>query len=93
MWPFSLIPETIDPTLRTIIIVLISIQFAAFLGYMIILCREHKRQKDAGEEEKKEEPIVEKAQKEVIKKESHPYDQNTQKTEERSNSKNKKKLD
>ena len=94
MWPFTLIPETIDPTLRIIIIALISVQFIAFLGYMIILCREHKRHKEANKEEvKTEEHVIEKAQKESAKKESHPYDDNTQKPAERSSSKTKKKLD
>lgn len=51
MWPFSLIPETIDPTLRTIIIVLITVQFLAFLGYMFILIKSFKEAKKKREEE------------------------------------------
>ncbi len=85
MWPFSLIPDTIDPTLKNVIIFLIAIQFFAFLGYMIILCREHKQWK-----------VKDKESETSTKSTSEPKTIEEEKSEEkreRSTSKNKKKLD
>lgn len=91
MWPFSLIPETIDPTIRLIVIILISVQFLAFLGYLIVLIREHKQQKN-------ESKANEEAKTEESKKEAEPTSKisstpNDSKERERSGSKSKKKLD
>ena len=41
MFPFDYIPKTIDPTIRKILISLISIQFIAFLILMIVLMYEY----------------------------------------------------
>lgn len=47
MWPFSYIPDTIDPTIRKLIIFLITVQFLSFVCYMIILIDNHKKNKIA----------------------------------------------
>ena len=41
MFPFNYIPDTIDPKLRKILIILISIQFICFLAYIVILTYQH----------------------------------------------------
>ena len=41
MFPFDLIPASIDPKIRKIIITLVSIQFISFLVLMFILTYEH----------------------------------------------------
>jgi len=45
MFPFNYIPETINPTIRKILISLISIQFIAFVILMITLLYEFCTQK------------------------------------------------
>jgi Tfp pilus assembly protein PilO len=88
MWPFDYIPESINPTLRLVIIILISVQFFAFLGYMFVLCKEHKKFK---EEEKKKEGGENKANVKT----NENNEGKTEKDEDsrRSSSKTRKKLD
>ena len=53
MFPFNYIPESIDPKIRKLIVLLISIQFIAFLLLIIILTYEHFIKKNIKIEEKK----------------------------------------
>lgn len=46
--PIDLIPTTIDPNLRKVLIFLIVFQFTAFLIYMVLMVREYKRFKREG---------------------------------------------
>ena len=69
MFPFNYIPENISPTIRKLIISLISIQFIAFLILIITLLyefctrkknktvesNEHKKEKEEKNEEEKKE--------------------------------------
>jgi hypothetical protein len=41
MFPFNYIPDSIDPKLRKILIILITIQFICFLAYIILLTYQH----------------------------------------------------
>jgi len=43
--PFELIPKTIDPTIRNILIVLVSIQFLAFVLFIFIMIYDHVQKK------------------------------------------------
>ena len=58
MFPFNYIPETINPTIRKILISLISIQFIAFLILMITLlyefCTRKKNNEKINENEKED---------------------------------------
>ena len=50
MWPLSLIPESIDPTMRKIIIFLVVTQVLAFLAYLILLIQDFKKNKRMAEQ-------------------------------------------
>lgn len=52
MFPFDMIPETIDPKIRKIITVLVIVQFVAFLTLIIILTYEHISKKKEYKEKK-----------------------------------------
>ena len=52
MFPFNYIPETIDPKLRKILIILITIQFISFLAFIILLTYQHiNKKKEAKQKE------------------------------------------
>ena len=43
--PFDIIPKTIDPFMRNILIVLVSIQFLAFVLFVLIMIYDHIQKK------------------------------------------------
>ena len=49
MFPFDYIPETIDPVLRKIIVILISVQVVAFFLYIVMIISDHKKAKQSAE--------------------------------------------
>lgn len=57
--PIDLIPTTIDPNLRKVLIFLIVFQFTAFLIYMVLMVREYRRFKRDGP---RKEELVEESQ-------------------------------
>jgi len=89
MWPFDYIPESINPTLRLIIILLISIQFIAFVGYMVVLCKEHKKFKENEKKKEEDESLSQGKTSNEVKEEKEEKDRKN----ERSSSKTRKKLD